>query len=157
MTAETVDRIPRPLIVAVGAICIGALIGTAAMRLGDVPPRAQGPAEATAEAREAILIRQLDSGGIAILDPATGARYAFLPEGEDGFIRGLIRVIDRQRMQHGVAFDGPLEIVRWESGHLALVDPATEWRAELIGFGADNYATFATLMSRIADIREDAQ
>jgi hypothetical protein len=42
----------------------------------------------------------------------------------------------------------PVRLVAFEDGRLALFDDATEWRAELIGFGRDNYAVFARLLNR---------
>ncbi len=157
MSAESLDRIPRPMIVAVGIMLLAILAGTAALRVGDVPPIAQGPALGEAELRLPVRLAPLDGGGVAILDPGTGREHARLAPGEDGFMRGLLRVLDRERMLHGVPSEGPVEILRWPGGHLALRDPATEWRAELIGFGADNFAAFATLVSEIVDTREDAE
>ncbi|MGF1445519.1 MAG: photosynthetic complex assembly protein PuhC [Pikeienuella sp.] len=159
MTAnsQTVDRIPRPMIIAVGIMLAVTLAGTAALRWTDTPPQAVGPTLASAELRVPVLLQTVEGGGTLMLDPATGETLGALGIDKDGFVRGLLRVLRRVRMQHGVPADLPVEIIRWEDGHHALLDPATQWRAELIGFGADNFAVFRTLVSAIVDTQEDAQ
>ena len=49
-------------------------------------------------------------------------------------------------MLEGVAGNPPLQLVRRENGHTAIIDPATNWSIELIGHGADNIAAFARLL-----------
>jgi hypothetical protein len=39
-----------------------------------------------------------------------------------------------------------LRLVRRANGHTAIIDPATDWSIELIGYGADNIAAFARLL-----------
>ncbi len=152
--AEPIDRIPRPMLFAVGTLLFATLALTAWFRLNDLPPQHSGPPVTSEAERAEILIREIPGGGTLILDPATGSEVVRLAEGEDGFVRGMLRALEHVRALHGVAPDTAVELVRWPGGHLALRDPATEWRAELVGFGADNRATFATLMSAMVDTGE---
>ncbi len=152
--AEPIDRIPRPMLFAIGALLLATLAATAWFRWSERPPQHRGPVAESAAERAAILIREQAGGGTLILDPASGAEIARLAEGTDGFVRGVLRALEHVRDRHGVAHGTPIELLRWPNGHMALVDPATEWRAELIGFGADNLATFATLMSATVDTGE---
>jgi putative photosynthetic complex assembly protein len=41
-----------------------------------------------------------------------------------------------------------VRLIRFEDGRIALKDDLTGWRAELIGFGADNTAAFARLLEQ---------
>ena len=144
------ERIPRALLLGIGALVLASLFGVTALRLAGVEPVAQPP-RATAVQVESLRIVELSGGGVSFSDPVTGAPVAALEEGKDGFVRGLLRVLGRVRMQHGVAADLPVEVVRWDDARYSLRDPATGWQIELQGFGYDNLATFAHLMSDISD------
>lgn len=150
------DRIPRPLLLGVGALVLTTLLGVTAMRVAGVAPVAQPPSLAAAQSRVLVQIVELEGGGIDLRDPATGAVTASLGVGEDGFVRGVLRALTHRRSVSGVAEDGPVELISFPGGHIALLDPSTGWRADLTGFGADNLATFATLMSDMTDREEDA-
>jgi putative photosynthetic complex assembly protein len=65
---------------------------------------------------------------------------------EGGFINGVHRALERVRMQSKVAGNPPVRLVLFADGRLALRDPATGWRAELIGFGDDNRDAFLALL-----------
>ncbi|MGF1502949.1 MAG: photosynthetic complex assembly protein PuhC [Paracoccaceae bacterium] len=152
---KTPEAFPRGLLLAVGLLLATSLVGVAYLRLSGFEPINQGPTVATAELSSTFVI-ETDSagGGTAFLHPETGAVLGRLAEGKDGFLRGLLRALERQRMQNGVSGNPPVELIRWEGGHLALRDPATTWRIELIGFGRDNYATMVQVLSAVIDNRE---
>lgn len=144
------ERIPRPLLFGLGALVLVSLAGVTALRLAGVEPIAQPP-RASAVQVERLAIAEMPGGGVTFTDPASGAVVETLVQGDDGFVRGLLRVLGRVRMQHGVAADLPVEIVRWDDRRYSLRDPATGWQIELQGFGYENLATFAHLMSDISD------
>lgn len=151
MSRNGPERIPRPLLLSIGGLVLLTLAGVTAMRLAGVEPSAMPPAEALAEARTRVLLEEDPGGGVTVRDPATGAVVTRLEAGKDGFVRGMLRVLARTRMQHRADPAAPVELVRWPGGHLALLDPETGWRAELIGFGADNLEVFAQVMSDATD------
>lgn len=150
------ERIPRPLLLGVGALVMTTLIGVTAMRLAGVEPVAQPPSLAAADSRVLVRIVEIDGGGVDLRDPETGTVEASLGVGEDGFVRGVMRALTHRRSVSGAPADGPVELIAFPGGHIALLDPSTGWRADLTGFGADNLATFASLMSDITDREEDA-
>ena len=111
------------------------------MRKSAIPPNAEIIAEAQ----------------ISISTDQTGAVQVFNSHGEiladwggdkGGFVSGVARVIERERMKIGEPIDAPV-VIRWrENNRLSVFDPQTEWQADLMGFGADNARAFATLLAR---------
>ena len=47
-----------------------------------------------------------------------------------------------------VALTGPLTLVRYDNGRIAIHDPSTGWSADLMGFGIDNAKAFARLLAQ---------
>jgi len=94
---------------------------------------------------------------ISISTDQTGAVQVFNSHGEiladwggdkGGFVSGVARVIERERMKIGAPIDAPV-VIRWrENNRLSVFDPQTEWQADLMGFGADNARAFATLLAK---------
>ena len=94
---------------------------------------------------------------ISISTDQTGAVQVFNSHGEiladwdgdkGGFVSGVARVIERERMKIGAPIVAPV-IIRWrENNRLSVFDPQTEWQADLMGFGADNARAFATLLAK---------
>lgn len=86
-----------------------------------------------------------DDGSVVIRDGA-GALLATLPVSQDGFIRGAMRSLTRQRGMVGIGQDQPFRLERRENGRLSLSDPATGGRIELDAFGPSNSAAFARFL-----------
>ena len=94
---------------------------------------------------------------ISIATDQTGAVQVFNAQGEiladwdgdkGGFVSGVARVIERERMKIDAPIDAPV-IIRWrENNRLSVFDPQTAWQADLMGFGADNARAFATLLAK---------
>jgi putative photosynthetic complex assembly protein len=97
-------------------------------------------------AEERILYLKGELSGAAQVRDAEGTLVAEYGPDEGGFIAGVYRVLERERINARVATDGPVRLVAYENGRLAIFDPSTDWRADLMGFGADNAAAFATLL-----------
>ncbi len=86
------------------------------------------------------------SGAVAVLDPASGAEITRF-EGEQGFVRGVLRAIARERKRRGVDHHLPLLLQAHADGSLTLDDPATGERINLESFGPTQRATFAALQA----------
>ena len=86
------------------------------------------------------------SGAVAVLDPASGAEITRF-EGEQGFVRGVLRAIARERKRRGVDHHLPLLLQAHADGSLTLDDPSTGERINLESFGPTQRATFAALQA----------
>ncbi|AFL74348.1 putative photosynthetic complex assembly protein [Thiocystis violascens DSM 198] len=96
-------------------------------------------------ARE-IKFLDLADGAVAVYDVETGALIQTLPPGEGGFIRGVLRSMERQRKGYQADLSEPFHLARRESGDLTLKDPITGIQLELKAYGATNEAAFEQLL-----------
>ena len=105
-----------------------------AVRFEDAPPLWQ---------RE---LRFVDApnGDVLALDAGNGAAVARFA-GEQGFVRGTLRALARERGRRGLGADAPLQLVAQNDGRLTLRDPSTGERIGLEAFGSSNLAVFAQL------------
>lgn len=146
------EMFPKPVLWAAAGVLATVLAGTAAIRLGwvDGPPTSQQArvaSGATAVQIRLLTFTEADDTSVRIVDGATGALVRALPPGEgDGFIRGVMRVINRGRVVNPTAAPGPLTLTHWSDGGLTLDDRATGWHLELNGFGHTNVAAFRALL-----------
>lgn len=142
------EMIPVLLLRALLVLVICALIIVAYARLTDRPleamPALEGSEISVVKERTLIITGEM-SGAARVLD-ATGTVIADLDQTEGGFVAGMYRVLKRTREQQGLAAELPVRLVLFENGQLSLRDDHTGWRAELIGFGAQNAATFAAML-----------
>jgi len=65
--------------------------------------------------------------------------------GEQGFVRGILRTLSRERMRRGIGSGPTFELIGHTDGRLTLLDPATGHRINLESFGPTNMASFAML------------
>ena len=138
-------QVPPVLLRGAAILVIGAIVLIGAARLTGVPPAALPPLSAPAVERSIAIVRD-GAGGVRVSDAATGRLIAALDMESAGFIGGVDRALARERMKHGLDPALPVRLVRWQDGRLSLLDPATGWRAELVGFGPDNQKAFARLL-----------
>lgn len=138
--------LPRVLIRGVMALILATLAIATYARITDRPLESTPPLAPLAAEAQLVLTSDGVSGAVQVFDP-TGALVADLDAETGGFIAGVHRVILRERTKHRVALDGPVTLQAYENGRMALIDPSTGWRADLMGFGADNASAFARLLA----------
>jgi putative photosynthetic complex assembly protein len=125
----------------IGAIVLGLTLGGVALHR--LSPAAGARAEdAQAIAQRALIFRDLPDGGVVIVDAATG-RTLDTAHGEQGFLRGTLRAMARERRLQGAATDAPLQLIARADGRLTLADASTGARIDLESFGPTNAAVFA--------------
>jgi putative photosynthetic complex assembly protein len=84
------------------------------------------------------------NGDVAVMDGTSTVeitRYV----GEQGFVRGILRTLSRERMRRGIGSGPVFELIGHTDGRLTLLDPATGQRINLESFGPTNMASFAML------------
>jgi putative photosynthetic complex assembly protein len=85
-------------------------------------------------------------GSIAVIDARDNRLITTLEPGTNGFIRGTMRGLVRERKSRGVGREEPFELISRADGRLTLLDPATGRRIDLESFGPTNTAAFAQLL-----------
>lgn len=139
MQAATPEIIPRKALLAGGlvlAAIVGA-IGTARLAGVDIAE----PDAVTVVERTLRFVDRPD-GGIAVVDARSG-RTLDVMQGEQGFLRGTLRGMARERRRNGLDDSTPLSLLARADGRLTLVDPSTGRRIDLESFGPTNAAVFA--------------
>jgi putative photosynthetic complex assembly protein len=109
-----------------------------------------GPAQQDniiARAEQIRTLRFVDQpdGSIQVIDAATGKDVHNF-QGEQGFVRGTLRALVRDRRLQGYGADQPFELIAHDAGRLSLRDPATGSTIALESFGSKNIGVFARLM-----------
>lgn len=86
-------------------------------------------------------------GSVAVLNSRDGSIVEVLPPGTNGFVRGVLRGLARERKMHGIGDGPPFRLTSWADGRLSLEDTATGRRIELVSFGATQFDVFAKMLA----------
>ncbi len=140
MTAiASAELIPRRAVLG-GFAALGlTLAGVAAVRWSGAPVREP---DARTVARRELRFADRPDGGIAVVDAASGALLDVV-HGEQGFLRGTLRGLARERRRRGLTGADPLQLIARADGRLTLADASTGERIELESFGPSNVAVYA--------------
>jgi putative photosynthetic complex assembly protein len=128
------------LLFALGAVSVVRLTGVGASRMPDAP---------------AVVARDLrfedrPDGSIAVVDARDGY-VVDIATGANGFLRGTLRGLVRERKRQGIGSELPFRLIARADGRLTLEDPATGRRIDLESFGPTNAGVFGQLLA--ADVR----
>ena len=125
--------------------------GLLALTLGLVVWSKLSPASLGAQANQEAVIWQREllfadgpKGEVVVKDFKTGEVIGLF-EGEQGFVRGTLRALVRERKRRDVGSEQPFELSARTNGRLILNDPATAQRIDLDSFGPANAALFRNL------------
>lgn len=143
-------RVPRgPLLgalavvtVAFGAALAARVTGAGATREGEAAGR-----PAVAVERRVLRFADAPDGAVLVYDAPTNALAVRLPPGGDGFLRGTLRAMTRERMLARIGHEPPFVLTRWSDGRLTLDDAATRMHVAVTSFGPTQVASFEQLMA----------
>lgn len=145
--ARRPDTFPRWALQGAGALIVFSLASVALVRLSGNGPDQRAEAAAAHEGIDrALRFEDRPDGSIAVLDAARGSTVAQL-RGEQGFVRGALRTLARERKARGLGAEQPFQLIAHPDGRLTLADPATGKRIDLGSFGPTNAAAFAQLLA----------
>jgi putative photosynthetic complex assembly protein len=85
-------------------------------------------------------------GSIAVVDARDNKLVTVLEPGTNGFMRGTVRSLVRERRSRGIGAEPPFELLARADGRLTLLDPATDSRIDLESFGPTNAGAFRQLL-----------
>jgi len=85
-------------------------------------------------------------GAVVVLDARADRVVEVLPPGTNGFARGVLRSLARERRSHAIGAEPPFRLTRFTDGRLSLEDLATGRRIDLEAFGPTNAGVFARLV-----------
>lgn len=142
MQAARQERVPREALIGAAAL-LAFTVGAAAY--GRLDPTRAGPAVPVAT--RALLFQDAADGAVVIRDAERDLAVGELAPGSNGFARGALRGLARERKRRDVGPEIPFLLVRRADGGLSLEDPATARTIDLSAFGPVNVAPFARLMT----------
>ncbi|MBU3738844.1 MAG: photosynthetic complex assembly protein PuhC [Rhodoferax sp.] len=133
-------RLPHPIMLMV-SLAIAALLAAALARLTGLPvDRHASPVQW----ERSLYVQDGSDGSILIFAAPSGKEIARL-QGEQGFARGALRALARERKRHGLGWDLPFQLRHHADGSLTLSDDATGEKIHLESFGPAQRAVFASL------------
>lgn len=144
MNAEANVDFPRAPLWGAAVLLVTALVVTAGGRTVATPD-AMPPAAAVVT-RDLLFVDRPE-GGVAVYDAREKRQLDVLAPGSDGFVRGVLRSIARERRGHGLGPTVPVRLAARNNGDLTLEDPATGRLIHLTAFGPTNTAAFARFLT----------
>ena len=137
--------LPRVPLMAAGALALMTLLAVSLVQLTGVGA-VRVPDAAEASVRE-FRFEDRANGSIVILDARNNHLVETVAPESNGFLRGTMRGLARERKRQGVGPEVPFRLVGRADGRLTLQDPGTGRRVDLESFGPTNAAAFAKLMA----------
>jgi len=137
------DSFPRWVLLCAGGVVALSLISVGLVRITGNGPD-QKPAPGTME--RALRFEDRPDGSIAVIDGRTGELVRSF-QGEQGFLRGTLRALARERKSRGLGSEQPFQLIARTDGGLTLFDPMTQQRVDLESFGPTNAGAFAPLLT----------
>jgi putative photosynthetic complex assembly protein len=86
-------------------------------------------------------------GAVVVTDARTGRQIEVVEPGTEGFVRGAMRGLVRQRRIADIGPDLPFRLSTWHDGRITLQDTATGNTMELHAFGRTNAEAFLRLLA----------
>jgi putative photosynthetic complex assembly protein len=138
-----VNRLPRAALIGAGSLVVASLLFVGVARLTGYGP-AKPPVSSIVQASD---LRFEDRTDGAVLVYATDGRLVdTLPPGTNGFVRGVLRGLVRERRADRIGSQPPFRLTRWADGRLSLDDPSTGRHVDLEVFGPTNAGAFADIL-----------
>ncbi len=137
--------VPRLPLMALGAMVLMVVLTVALVRFTG-KGAVHVPDAAAAGVRE-LLFEDRPNGSIVVLDARDRRVVDTVAPESNGFLRGTMRGLARERKRQGIGPELPFQLIGRADGRLTLVDPGTGRRVDLESFGPTNAAAFARLMS----------
>jgi putative photosynthetic complex assembly protein len=143
ITAENENKIPRGAIIGAGILVISSLLMVGIARLTGYTPD-QPPVSRVVESYDLRFVDRAD-GAVLIYDTSERLTDELAP-GTNGFVRGVLRGLVRERRANHIGPTPPFRLTRWADGRLSLDDPSTGRHVDLEVFGPTNAGAFADIL-----------
>ncbi len=142
-TSVAPDSFPRWVLFCAAGIMAFSLISVGLIRITGNGPD-QRAAEATVQ--RSLVFQDQKDGGVRVADGVTGQTLTVL-YGEQGFVRGALRALSRERYARGIGSSQAFDLVARVDGRVTLMDPSTGQRVDLESFGPTNAAEFTRFLA----------
>jgi putative photosynthetic complex assembly protein len=144
--------LPRAALAGAGMLLALSLAMVGIARITGYEP-AKPPASAVVESRDLRFVDRAD-GAVLVYTNQDDRLVDTLQPGTNGFVRGVLRGLVRERRADHVGAAPPFRLTRWADGRLSLDDPSTGRHVDLEVFGPTNAGAFAQILVASGRSRE---
>ncbi len=144
MSNASVNRLPRPALVGAGILVVGSLLLVGVARLTGYHPAEPAPSQVVQSSE--LRFEDRADGAVLIYSSPEDRLVDTLPPGTNGFVRGVLRGLVRERRADHIGDTPPFRLTRWADGRLSLDDPSTGRHVDLEVFGPTNASAFALIL-----------
>jgi len=141
-------RSPLLPLYAIGTVLAITLVSVAIVRIGGISQSFVSTAAPQVE--RALRFEDRPDGSIAVLDAQSRELVDTVAPGTNGFLRGALRGLARERKRRGIGEEPPFLLAARADGRLTLDDTATQRQVDLKSFGPTNAEAFQRLLLRPA-------
>jgi putative photosynthetic complex assembly protein len=139
------NAVPRGAILGAGVLIVSSLLLVIGARLaGWTPAR---PAVSAVIASVDLQFEDRADGAVLVYLEGQADPNQILAPGTNGFVRGVLRGLARERRAESISSRAPFRLTRWADGRLSLDDPATGRHVDLEVFGPTNAGAFAEIFN----------
>lgn len=139
-----VMHVPKPALYMAGALIVTVFALAVSARVFGVGAAREVPTTVLVE--RALRFQDAANHGITVIDAGSGKVAAELPPGSNGFLRGALRALTRERRKAGIGEEVAFRLVRYTDGRLVLHDPATSQHITITSFGPTQVESFDNLL-----------
>ena len=128
--------------------CAAGILAFSLISVGLVRITGNGPDQRAAAPtlQRSLVFQDQKDGAVRVEDGVTGKTLTVL-HGEQGFVRGALRALSRERYSRGIGSELPFDLIARVDGRVTLFDPSTGHRVDLESFGPTNVAEFAQFLA----------
>ena len=145
MSSSTMPVAPHPLWWLAGLL-ISTLLSVAWFRWHEASTvSASSPSRPPEIVQRSLLFRDEPDGSISVTDAHTQKPVAQF-HGEQGFVRGTLRALSRERRRQGLDNAHPFTLSLGADRRIILRDPSTGEHIDLASFGTSNREVFSSLL-----------
>ncbi len=138
------NAVPRGALIGAGILVLASLLMVAVARLTGYGP-AKPPVSAAVTQLD-LRFEDRSDGAVLIYAQDTDRLVDTLAPGTNGFVRGVLRGLVRERRADHIGPTPPFRLTRWADGRLSLDDLSTGRHVDLEVFGPTNAGAFADIL-----------
>ncbi len=123
-----------------------AILAVVGLTIAPIPSARPPETAAALRSERSFVAADRADGAVVLSDATTGRQVLVVAPGEDGFMRGTLRGLARDRRLRDLGPEAPFRLSSWSDGRLTLDDTATGRRLDLLAFGQTQADAFARLL-----------
>ncbi len=137
--------VPKPALIMAAALIVLVFALAASAKIFGFGAFKESASAVVAE--RALFFSDAADGGITVTDATTNTVAAQLTPGTNGFLRGALRALTRERKMASIGPEQPFRLVRYADQRLVLHDDATKQSITITSFGQTQVASFDALLA----------